>query len=460
MRRGRRQRVTSVLVLAVGSLSFLSKMAEAQRQLTSNQTGSRYNARWSPDGREIVCLDGDRGNNLPMVIMDVDTLQERVILPTGWRPFEWSPDGTKIVFIDPSMRSHPFWTSPLTGGQFPVLMPQAPATGRSAPRWTGDSSAILYHRSGISVLQMCRANLSDGLEVLLTDPNTDSRDGQANPAGDILGFWFWSSGQAIGKARLSGGGPITTLVPPDGRRRYFPLDWSPDGTVLAYGADAPPGGSAGIFTISREGGNETFIGPAGEPQWSPDGEWLGVFGPSAVVSVLDVRTGQVTPVGGVPVFSDLPALHVSPDGTEILYLSTDARNIDQIWTAPSGRSPVPAIVGTRRVGSDLGVALRAPGDPGRAYVMAAAFSKEPALQVQGRSIPLAPDPLFVASLTRPDLFIGFTGILDTFARGSATVRIPASGGVAGLRFYLAFVTVDGAGTLRTVSGARPVTVLP
>jgi len=93
-------------------------------------------------------------------------------------------------------------------------------------------------------------------------------------------------------------------------------------------------------------------------------------------------------------------------------------------------------------GAAFNVSIRFASHPGKAYVAAASFSPRPGIPVDTRVIPLTPDNLFVTSLLLPQIFVKFTGVLDSSGRAGAYVLLPKIPGLRGLRMYLAAVVVD------------------
>jgi len=109
-------------------------------------------------------------------------------------------------------------------------------------------------------------------------------------------------------------------------------------------------------------------------------------------------------------------------------------------------------------GTDYSLSLNFPGEAGRGYQAGASFGIQPGMTIGGKGVPLNLDPLFLLSLTNPAIFQGFSGALDSGARASATVRLPPSPGLRGLRVFFAALTYDGGG-IRVVSDPIGMTVL-
>ena len=88
-------------------------------------------------------------------------------------------------------------------------------------------------------------------------------------------------------------------------------------------------------------------------------------------------------------------------------------------------------------GGTAGFLIRSPRFPMAPALLLFALSESPSIPVGPLSIPLAPDPLFFASLAAG---IGVT--LDTAGSGSVSIPIPAAPGLSGLSLVASGVIVD------------------
>ncbi|MDQ7992083.1 MAG: LpqB family beta-propeller domain-containing protein, partial [Propionicimonas sp.] len=88
------------------------------------------------------------------------------------------------------------------------------------------------------------------------------------------------------------------------------IDWSPDGSTLAYTA-APPGAARNLWLVGADGGPPRRLTdrPAGReaysPTWSPDGDWL-AFGEAGAGAPRLVRVRADGT--GLSVLAELPGL--------------------------------------------------------------------------------------------------------------------------------------------------------
>jgi Tol biopolymer transport system component len=193
----------------------------------------------------------------------------------------WSPDGTRLVM-----------TSRDTGSTEPLYEYDL-ATDTYRQLFTCDDSCIgddepVYSPDGTKVA-FIRA-----LAPFVNNPDA----GGESPSDCSL----WIGDVATGEVTQ-----ITSNSNPPCDREYFP-HWSPDGSQLTYWrnpyAEGQPTGTA-VYTINADGTNEQRLTDpamfAGDPDWSPDGEWI-VF-----------STYPLNEFNFVPKISNLYRMH--PDGT-------------------------------------------------------------------------------------------------------------------------------------------------
>jgi len=104
--------------------------------------------------------------------------------------------------------------------------------------------------------------------------------------------------------------------------------------------------------------------------------------------------------------------------------------------------------------------LCSPQDAGFAYVMAASFSSAAGIPTCAGRIPLDPDPLLHLSLTRPNSFPGFVGVLDATGRASAQVRLPPNN-LRAAQIVLSFLVLDPSAPcgIRRISAPTRTTIL-
>ncbi len=113
-------------------------------------------------------------------------------------------------------------------------------------------------------------------------------------------------------------------------------------------------------------------------------------------------------------------------------------------------------------GGNVALAFEAPGNAGLAYVAGMSTQTSPGIRVDRRTIPLAVEPLLVASLSGGSPWTGFRGTVPPTGSTTATVRIPPVQALRGTMLYVAFVVLDSASPsgIRGISNAVRIRVEP
>ncbi|MBM3779139.1 MAG: S9 family peptidase [Acidimicrobiia bacterium] len=238
---------------------------------------------------------------------------ERVLdIRQAGAPF-WSPDGASVGFFWTRGTEREMWAAdpraaaPGAPGEAAVRQ-VAPLAGRASAVVSGDWSAMAY-----------------------------------------------VDGRHIWRVPLDGGAPqkLTTT-----ERRYTSLNWSPDGTRIAFVSEEKDQTDVGV--VSAAGGDDRLIArdevDEDSPIWAPDSrrlafqrrtmDWSGYE-----IRVADVESGRAEVIAtehyerGVEEFVFEGNGHWSPDGTRIVYLSSRA-GYNHLWIAHAdGRAPTPLTSG-------------------------------------------------------------------------------------------------------------------
>lgn len=212
----------------------------------------------------------------------------------------------------------------------------------------------------------------------------------------------------------------------------------------------------------------------------PDGTMIGSWGASAWQQAAIRRLT----LGASPSLTTL-YLHTAPihhmaildrdpwDGQYVVPTTTDTRvstvlRFDANLRAVTGSYPIPGsftamsatVAGSRhlasldepRPGRALRLLVSSPLEGGSFYAVALSFSTGPAIPVGGgRSVRLAPDPLFFLSLTNAGIFSRFNGVLAASGEATATLSIPPITALSGVRFFAAAVTYTRTNGVSTIS---------
>jgi len=206
-----------------------------QLRLTQNSEGGRYPS-WSPDGSRIAfgkrstdpgCAALQSECGIDMV--NVDGTGRNALTDAGGRPV-WSPDGSTILFLvgDPDSNQRHIWRV------------NADGTGLEQVTNSGFYSHVAYS--------------PDGSRILHT----------YSPEVGMPGFIGVMNVDGSGQVSLGEGGEPT---------------WSPDGSKIAFKADAE-GGTCGtrLYVMNSDGTGTVPVtlefcvqSPRG---WSPDSQWI------------------------------------------------------------------------------------------------------------------------------------------------------------------------------------------
>ncbi len=172
---------------------------------------------WSPDGKSIL-FTSTRGGQAGIWVMNADGTEPRRICDGGQA--EWLPDGKAIVFI----RDEKVYTRDLASGE-EKLISDKDWPHCSGPVWSPDGKTIAF------------AARWDGPNAVYTIP---AEGGEATKVYD--------------------------------KKPACGVDWSPDGTMLAYETEVH------ICKIQPDGQKNrqlTFFGGVQRfPRWSPDGKHI------------------------------------------------------------------------------------------------------------------------------------------------------------------------------------------
>ena len=218
----------------------------------------------------------------------------------AWTPMAISPDGTHAVFTDGCCG---FYTAKLDGTDFMQVLGGGGGDTQNGVAWS-----------------------PDGAYVAVSDSFGPSHDG------------FYGSSLDV---RPANGGPggwtphyCNSDVTPGCQQRFFMnLDWSPDGTSIAFDENNR------IKTIVATGGSETQLttGPDFKPEWSPNGDKIAFY--SERDGNWDVYVMNRDGTGLVQLTDD-PASDFgpiwSPDGTKIGFASTRDGDYEIYTMNPDG----------------------------------------------------------------------------------------------------------------------------
>ena len=233
----------------------------------------------SPDGRHVV-YEESRTNweanafETDLWLAEVATGESRQLTVAAKSSSDaaWSPDGRWIAFL--SDRVAPMAGSPAGKKQVYVM----PTNGGESQQWT-------KMENGVN--SFAWAPDSKRIAIAAEAPKTKAMKDREESFGDYHVFHadypmvhLWTLELPVADA--AGITPAVgepKLLTPGENFSVASMDWSPDGTKIAFGATRDPdlisGFSGDVYTVSVVDGAVKKIvdtpGPDGDPKWSPDG---------------------------------------------------------------------------------------------------------------------------------------------------------------------------------------------
>lgn len=295
--------------LAVCLALLASPLTAAGRPVTVEDLmalRSIADVRISPDGRQVAYVVSqpsfDKDEHEAVLYLVPADGGAPVRLTYGTRLFNrprpaprlrWSPDGSRLSFLAFAGELPQVFALDLSGGEARALT-SAPM-GVSDYAWSPEGSRLAYLAPEAPPAEEERRRKEKSFVIEV--------DRQDRPAR------VWVQDLAGGAARA--------VSPPE--HFVAALDWSPDGTSLAYAASLQPGFAGQfhtrLYAIPAAGGEPRAIvdrdGMNTSPQYSPDGRWV------AFIST-DGRPEMVSTWGLHVVPAEAPAEGGSPRGSQNL----------------------------------------------------------------------------------------------------------------------------------------------
>jgi serine/threonine protein kinase/Tol biopolymer transport system component len=326
----------------------------------------------SPDGKIVAFVSGingrrqiwirllEKGAPLQVTHDDADHLQPR-----------WTPDSSSLIYYVPSAATSEqgtIWELPYTGGS-----PQRVASALNGGDVSHDGRRIALfqlHEGRIELTVMARG----GTEAVHRQPMPGIsvfEHPRWSPDDRTIAFTRGSSDR-FDEAVLTttpDGGDVREVAHSDYVRG---VSWLPDGSGLVFGSSTgstvlyPP--TFNLRIVSRSGSGERALTFGEDSYVDPDIHSLGKVFAVRARSRSDI---WAFPLGGAPEENSRAAMRithqtgqvqtpsVSPDGTEIVYLSNSGGH-GNLWAAKTDGTQVRQITFWRDPGVSIGVPIWAP----------------------------------------------------------------------------------------------------
>jgi len=419
---------------------------------------------WSPDGDWISCSFGDpQGQGYYLTKLPPTGGLEIPIstVDLGYQVTPmWSNDGQRVFFLrDPSgalLDGFPSWV-PAAGGITTVLSPRATwefSLSRNAKKVLHSFGPIERQARGMGLLRV-PTRVDQTLMPLNSGPWQLSFAPDSRLAGYRVGQEIWIHWPF---------GPSRVFSAPS--YCAFTWSWSPLGERLALFVTArcvSPWEE--VVWLSLHSGmihslDHRRVG--NYPVWSRCGRYIAIAERTGLNVILyEIPSGQTTviPIAPPPTIG----FCWSPFRDEIAWLgSWGVPPRWDVFKTSTGLSPIPSIIGTMEPGSTNTVRIRDGAQANLPYMIGASFASEPGIPTPRGTIPLALDPLLMASLSGNPFFQRFQGVLDGTGRVDALFTLPLDATWVGTRIFVGYITIDAAqpGGIGRISDSVPVFVQP
>lgn len=269
-------------------LYVMNSDGTGQTRLTNNPELASSLAAWSPDGSQILYVQGDTGDDnanghAHLYIMNADGSSARELLNLDAQLMfpAWSPDGSQISFVKRSGDDIDLWIANADGSDVRQLTTDGGEVEENDSAWSPDGTQITFDVA-----------INGGYNIYII--NADG----------------------------------TNLQPFITDRFALQPAWSPDGSQIVF-TGLSEAQSAEVFIADANGENIRQLTNSSSmdahPSWSPDGESIFfISGRGGAIDIYQMSAEGESEANLAVNLSNNPALEslwprVSPDGSKILY---------------------------------------------------------------------------------------------------------------------------------------------
>jgi TolB protein len=252
--------------------------------------------RWSPDKSKILFMNCSATDNDRLYVVNTDGTNLTALNAVGIMP-AWSPDGTKIGYC---IGGNTIAVIPATGGS-PVTLVNGNGYYFA---WSTDSTKILFTPVSPSSLCTVKADGSSSSPTTLVTSVGDYSYPTYSPDGTKIAVIYATNASGLGNLLVmnsDGTSPVSIAQ----AAVVDPVEWSPDGTKIAFAGYVSS--NEVLYDISSSGTNLVQLSPSGYesdwPHWSPDSQSL-VYVEGALNGIYTVKadgtqtTNVYDPYGG------------------------------------------------------------------------------------------------------------------------------------------------------------------
>jgi dipeptidyl aminopeptidase/acylaminoacyl peptidase len=329
-----------------------------------------------------------------------------------WGGIDLSPDGSEVAFSWNRSGTFEIFSAPLEGERIFQL---TEANERSVwPRWSPDAKqiAFLRDRGGDERFDIWLVDRDGEHERNLTnEPGVMHRDIAWSPDGTKLAYTANAAG--AGKAFAIHVTDVTTGAKralTDGSRTDFQPQWSPDGALLVFWSrrDNNPM-NADLHVVAAAGGEVTRLdtragvdGESTDPRWAPEGTRISFTTDTRGRHEVAIATYAEREIGRVErmtdsIYDEYGAVW-RPDGRAMAYLHNEdavvsLRRVFAVSHADHAVSDIPGLHASPDIGPDSDTTVFVFSSPSRPWDVFVTRERATEARAITRSLPTTIDPV-------------------------------------------------------------------